>query len=189
MSAREADGQVVVLLSGPAERLVLDTLALLAQDYPRFAGAGFERAVTKLAARLPVGATPMVMSQFAVLLSEMQAAGRLPRLRCGRIRAAGRDEVFLFALLAAAQQGDKGRAIEAAIALLDTGRVHGVVSAAAAVGARLAESGVWLRPLSSATFDYVAGYPAVDPCGPLRLPELAQPAVAKRPTLHLLASA
>src|SRR4051794_13434562 len=118
MSAREPDGQVVVLLSGPSERLVLDTLALLAQDYPRFTGPGFERAVSRLAARLPVGTTPMVMSQFAVLLSEMRAAGHLPRLRCGRIRASSRDEVFLFALLAAAQRGDKGRAIEAAIALL-----------------------------------------------------------------------
>jgi hypothetical protein len=69
MSARGAEGQVVVLLSGPTERLVLDALALLAQDYPRFAGTGFERAVTKLAARLPTGATPMVVSQVAVLLS------------------------------------------------------------------------------------------------------------------------
>ena len=167
MFERQGKGQVAVLLSGPTERLVLETFGLLAQDYPRFSGAGFERAVGKLAARLPVGTTPMVISQFAVLLSEMRAAGRLPHIRSGRIRAAGRDEVFLFALLGAAQHGDKGRAIEAAIALLDTARVQGVVSAAAALGARLAESGIRLRPLGAAAFDYVAGYPAVaDPIGP-----------------------
>jgi hypothetical protein len=180
----------MVLLSGPTERLVLDTFALMTQDYPRFAGAGFERAVTKLAARLPVGATPMVMSQFAVLLSEMQAAGHLPRIRSGRIRAAGRDEVFLFALLGAAQHGNKARAIEAAIALLDTGHVHGVVAAAIALGARLAESGVWLRSLGAAAFDYMAGYPAVaGPIGPTSVPVPASSAEAKRPTLHVLQSA
>jgi hypothetical protein len=183
-------GEVLVLLSGPSERLVLDTFGLLAQDYPRFAGAGFERAVAKLAARLPTGATPPVVSQFAVLLSEMRAAGRVPRIRLGRIRAAGRDEVFLVALLGAAQQGERGRAIEAAIALLDTGHVHAVVAAAAALGERLAENGIRLHPIAAATFDYLAGYPAVaDPIRSTPLPALAPPGKGKRPTLHVLQSA
>ena len=183
----EDNGRVVVLLSGPAERLAVDTFAFLSQEFPRLEGAGFERAVSTLSARLPAQKTAAVLSDFAVLMSTMAAAGRLPRLRPGRPKA-GKDELFVIALLAAVQRDDNGRAIEAAIALLDTGRVHAVVSAAKSLGKRLADMGIVLGSIYEPTFQYVAGYPSVE--GVLsRSKPVTEPDRPKRPVLRLLRSA
>jgi hypothetical protein len=187
MSRSANDGRVVVLLNGPTERLVLDTLALLAQDYPSSAGSGFERAVARLSSRVAASAAAPMMSGFVVLLSEMGSAGKLPRIRRGRARPATQDELFLVALISAAQRGDKGRAIEAAIALLDSGYVHRVVAAAKLLGARLAENGLVLARIGAPTFDYVAGYPVVE--NPVRAASVVSPPAPTRPTLRLLESA
>jgi hypothetical protein len=183
------DERVVVMLNGPTERLVLETVATLCREYPRWAGPAFEHAAGKLSARLQPGAIPFCMSAFALLVSEIAAAGRLPRIRQGRGKPASRDELFLVALIGAAQRNDRGRAIEAAIALLDTGDVNRVVAAARVLGTRLAENGLLLTRVGATTFDHVAGYPAVeDPVGLLPAPTEATRAPA-RPALHLLESA
>jgi hypothetical protein len=184
------DERVVVMLNGPTERLVLDTVAALSQDHPRWVGPAFERAVGKLSLRLRPGAAPAVMGGFGALLSEIAAAGRLPRIRQGRGKPASRDELFLVTLIGAAQRDDRGRAIEAAIALLDTGDVHRVVAAAKLLGTRLAENGLVLTRIGAATFAYVAGYPAVEnPAGATSARSAAPAPASARPTLHLLQSA
>jgi hypothetical protein len=190
MSRSANDERVVVMLSGPTERLVLDTLAALSQDYPRWVGPGFERAVGRLSLRLRPEAMSTVTAGFAKLLSEIAAAGRLPRIRQGRGKPASRDELFLVELIGAAQRDDRGRAIEAAIALLDTGDVHRVVAAAKVLGARLAQNGLLLTRIGAATFDFVAGYPAVENPAGARPAASAGPTPAPtRPTLRLLESA
>jgi hypothetical protein len=190
MSRAANDDRVVVVLNGPTERFVLDTVAAISRDYPRWIGPGFERAAAKLALRLRPGAVPSVMGGFGALVSEIASAGRLPRIRQGRGRPASRDELFLVALVGAAQRNDRGRAIEAAIALLDTGDVNRVIAAAKLLGTRLAENGLLLTRIGTATFNHVAGYPAVEnPLGATSVPSVAPPRAAARPTLHLLESA
>jgi hypothetical protein len=188
MARAGGDERVVVMLNGPTERLVLDTVAALSQDHPRSVGPAFERALGRLSLRLQPGAASAVMSGFAALLSEIAAAGRLPRIRQGRGKPASRDELFLVTLIGAAQRDDRGRAIEAAIALLDTGDVHRVVAAAKVLGTRLAENGLVLTRVGAATFAYVAGYPAVE-TGVTSARSAAPSPAAARPTLHLLQSA
>jgi hypothetical protein len=189
MSRAAHDERVVVMLNGPTERLVLETVAALCREYPRWGGPAFEHAAGKLAARLQPAAISFCMAGFALLVSEIAAAGRLPRIRQGRGKPASRDELFLVALIGAAQRNDRGRAIEAAIALLDTGDVNRAVAAARVLGTRLTENGLALTRVGSATFDHVAGYPAVeDPIGHPCASAAATRAPA-RPALHLLQSA
>jgi hypothetical protein len=117
----------------------------------------------------------------------MRLIGRLPRLRAGRPKGAGRDEVFFIAMLAALQKGEKGRAIEAAIALLDTANVHGVIAAARSLAARLSDCRLTLRPIGAAAFDHFAGYPVVHPVRAAAPgPDAAR---SGRPLLRLLESA
>jgi hypothetical protein len=183
------DDRVVVMLNGPTERLVLDTVAALSRDYPRWMGPGFEHAAGKLASRLRPGAISSVMGAFGSLLAEMGTARRLPRIRQGRGKPASRDELFLVALIGAAQRDDRGRAIEAAIALLDTGDVNRVIAAAKVLGTRLAENGLLLARIGTATFNHVAGYPAVEyPVGG-SVPSVVPLRAPARPVLHLLESA
>ncbi len=156
------NGAVAIMLAGRSERLTLEVAALLAQELPRIGGPAFEKAVQILRARFPAQIAGAMLNDFILVLSEMAHGAHLPRLRVGRSRAANRDEVFFAAMLAALQHGDKGRAIEAAIAMLDTGRVNGVILAAQALARRLAENGVLLSGLHSEIFDFVAGYPAVE---------------------------
>jgi len=189
MSRAARDERVVVMLNGPTERLVLETVAALCREYPRWTGPAFEHAAGKLSARLQPGAISFCLSGFALLVSEIAAHGRLPRIRQGRGKPASRDELFLIALIGAAQRNDRGRAIEAAIALLDTGDVNRVVTAAKVLGTRLTENGLLLTRVGAATFDHLAGYPAVeDPVGHLSAPAEATRAPA-RPALRLLESA
>ena len=198
MSRTAHDERVVVMLNGPTERLVLETVAALCREYPRWGGPAFEHAAGKLAARLQPAAISFCMAGFVLLVSEIAAAGRLPRIRQGRGKPASRDELFLVALIGAlflvaligaAQRNDRGRAIEAAIALLDTGDVNRVVAAAKVLATRLTENGLVLTRVGAATFDHVAGYPAVeDPIGHPCASAAATRAPA-RPALHLLQSA
>jgi hypothetical protein len=189
MSRAAHDERVVVMLNGPTERLVLETLSALCREYPRWAGPAFEHAAGKLSARLRPGAISFCMSGFALLVSEIAAAGRLPRITQGRGKPASRDELFLVALIGAAQRNDRARAIEAAIALLDTGDVNRVVAAAKVLATRLAENGLVLTRVGAATFDHVAGYPVVeDPVGhPSGSTETTR--APARPALRLLESA
>jgi hypothetical protein len=189
MSRTANDERVVVMLNGPTERLVLDTLATLARDYPRWIGPGFERAAGRLSLRLPPGATPIVMGGFGALLSELAVLGRLPRVRQGRGKSASRDELFLVALIGAVQRDDRTRAIEAAIALLDTGNVNRVIAAAKILGTRLAENGLLLPRIGASTFDHVAGYRTVDDPAASSNPAAAPARAPARPVLHLLESA
>jgi hypothetical protein len=188
---RAANGdRVVVMLNGSTERLVLDSLAALAQDYPRRIGPAVERVIGKWSLRLQPWATSNLMSAFGALVAEIVASGRLPRIRQGRGRPASRDELFLVALIGAVQRGNKGRAIEAAIALLDTGDVNRVIEAAKILGTRLAENGLVLTRVATETFDHVAGYPAVEDAGSADSKSSTAPASgSSRPTLHLLESA
>jgi hypothetical protein len=181
------DDRVAILLSGPAERLVIDAFGHMAQDFPRLDGAGFEQAASRLGNRFPYDQSVIVLRGFAMLLASMQAAGGLPRIRANRPRA-GKNELLLVALVAAAQVADKGRAIEAAIALLDSGHVHDVVKAARGLGYRLAENQVLLPMINEATFQYVADYPAVEPVAPRPYIEIVDEE-PKRPILRLLESA
>jgi hypothetical protein len=182
--------RVVVVLNGPAERIVLDTVAALALSYPRWVGPAYERAVGRLSVRLQPGATSTVTAGVAALLSEIAAVGRLPRIGQGRGKPASRDELFLVALIGAAQRDDRGRAIEAAIALLDTGDVHRVLAAAKVLGTRLAENGILLTRVGAATFDYLAGYPAVEnPVAEAPGSSVIPSLPPARPALRLLESA
>jgi hypothetical protein len=189
MSRAAHDDRVVVMLNGPTERLVLETVAALCREYPSWGGPAFEHTAGKLSARLQPGTISFCMGGFALLVREIAAAGRLPRIRQGRGKPASRDELFLVALIGAAQRNERGRAIEAAIALLDTGDVNRVVAAAKVLGTRLAENGLMLTPVGAATFDHVAGYPVVeDPVGHASVTTEAT-RVRARPALHLLESA
>jgi hypothetical protein len=180
------DNSVAVLLSGSAERLVIDAFAYMAQDFPRLEGAGFERAANRLSVRFPYDQTVAILRGFAMLLSAMSGTGSLPRIRAGKPNAT-KNEVLLIALVAGAQSADSGRAIESAIALLDSGYVHDVVKAARALGCRLADNRVVLPKISEAAFQYVADYPAVqDMDAPKRDIDSDK---AKRPILRLLESA
>ena len=185
-TTRGGERTVAVLLSAPAERLLIDTCALLSREFPKVGGPAFNHAVAGLRSQFRQEA-PAVLTGLMLLLSAMGAAGRLPKLRLGRGRSAGKADVLFVALLAAAQTGDKGRAIEAAIALLDTAHVHDVIVAARAVAKRLAEHGMRLRPIGAATFDYVAGYPAAADTAPA--PQINDAEVPRRPVLTLLKSA
>lgn len=183
------DDRVAILLSGPAERLVIDAFAYMAQDFPRLDGPGFERAAKRLSNRFPYDQSVVILRGFAMLFTAMRAIGQLPRIRAGKPRA-GQSELLLVALVAAAQAGDKGRAIEAAIALLDSGHVHDVVKAARGLGCRLAENQVVLPTISETTFQYVADYPAVVvPVAPKPYIEIVNDDLPKRPILRLLESA
>jgi hypothetical protein len=181
------DDRVAVLLSGPAERLVIDAFAFMAQDFPRLDGAGFEHAASRLGDRVPYDQSVVILRGFAMLLTAMRATGRLPRIRAGKPHAA-KNEVLLVARMAAVQGADIGRAIECASALLDSGHVHDVVKAARGLGYRLAENQVLLPTVGEATFQYVADYPAVErPVAPQYL-EIVHDE-PRRPVLRLLESA
>ena len=144
---------------------------------------------SRLSNRFPYDQSVVILRGFAMLLTAMRAIGRLPRIRAGKPRA-GQSELLLVALVAAAQAGDKGRAIEAAIALLDSGHVHDVVKAARGLGYRLAENQVVLPMISETTFQYVADYPAVaEPVAPKPYIEIVNDDEPKRPVLRLLESA
>ena len=190
--AREArsvgQSSVAVLLSAPSERFIIDICALLLQEFPRVGGPAFEHAVAGLRSRFAHNAAA-VLTGLMLMLSAMAGAGHLPRLRSSRSRRAGKDDLLLVAMLAASQKGDKGRAIEAAIALLDTCRVHSVVIAARALGKLLIELGVEFRPVGATTFDYVAGYPVVADPSAKPAPKPAATAPTGRPVLRLLKSA
>jgi hypothetical protein len=177
---------VAVLLAGRSERLVLDAAGLLAQEFPRVGGAAFDRAVQLLRSRFPVQIAGALLNDFVLLLSEMNHSARLPRLRSGRTRSANKDEVFFIAMLAALQRADKGRAIEAAIAMLDTGRVNGVILSAQGLARRLSDAGVLLSGIRAEIFDLAAGYPVVARSGDAAV---EAPPPASRPTLRLLQSA
>jgi hypothetical protein len=183
-----SDDRVAILLSGPAERLVIDAFAYMAQDFPRLDGPGFERAANRLSHRLPYDQSVVVLRGFAMLLSAMRTTGPLPRLRAGRA-SVGKNELLLIALIAAAQAGDSGRAIESAIALLDSGHVHDVVKAARGVGYRLAENQLVLPTINETTFQYVADYPAVEGAAAAKKYIEIIDDEPKRPVLRLLESA
>jgi hypothetical protein len=187
MSRPVNHGGVVVLLSGPTEQLVIEIFALLSQTFPHRHGPAFERALSLLRTRMAPESAVGIVNGFMSLMATMSAAGRLPRPR-SRLKTAGKDELFLIAMLGAAQRGNNGRVIEAAIALLDSGHVYGVVAAARSLALRLGESGVILKPIGETTFDYVAGYPRVVSIGaPATLP--APPNGTGKPTLRVLKSA
>jgi hypothetical protein len=183
---RGEEESVAVLLASPSERVVLDTCALLIQEFPRFNGPAVQHAVAALRRRFgDSGVT--ILDGLVVMLSEMHLAGRLPRLHLRRNRRGGKDETLLLAMLAALQAGDKGRAIEAAIALLDTGHVHGVVTSAATIARTLYENDVRLRPIATLIFHHFAGYAEAP-----RLPGIdteRRPALPHPPALRLLKSA
>lgn len=173
-------GMLAVMLARGSDRLVLEVGALLVEELPRIGGPAFERAVQILRARFPVQIAGAMLNDFVLLLSELGHSARLPRLRSGRHRSSNSDEVFFVAMLAALQRTDKGRAIEAAIAMLDTGRLNGVMAVADTLAQRLAANGVLLSTIDSDLFDAVAGYPVVE------APEAPAPV---KPALRLLQSA
>jgi hypothetical protein len=185
MSRIEPQGAVEVLLSGPAERFVVDVFALLLRSFPHLDGRAVEGALGKLSDRLPVSVAAGVLNGFIDLLVKMHAAGRLPRVR-GCVKPAGKTEILLVCLLSAAQRGDRGRTIEAAIALLDSGRVPGVVVSAERLALQLRDNGIIVPAIGQTMFNYVAGYPWVK--DPFRRDKDPQPA-AERPVLRLLQSA
>jgi hypothetical protein len=183
---RASDERVAVLLASPSERVVLDTCALLIQEFPRFNGPAVQHAVAALRRRFGDKAV-IILDGLVVMLSEMHLAGRLPRLHPRRNRGGGKDETLLLAMLAALQARDKGRAIEAAIALLETGHVYGVVRSATVIADALQENGARLRPIATIIFNHFAGYPEVP-----RLPGIERerrPALPHPPALKLLQSA
>ncbi|HEX2216911.1 MAG TPA: hypothetical protein VHG27_09530 [Xanthobacteraceae bacterium] len=183
----DGEGSVVALFNGESERFLLESFALLLQEFPRVGGPAFQHAITRLRARFGEPAVAMLQDSV-VLLSEMRVAGRLPRLRLGRARSAGKDEIFFIAMLAALQRGDNGRAIEAAIALLDSGHVYAVIGAARALAQRLVRLGLVLRQVQSPLFDYFAGYPVIAEA-PSVADTLAEVSRPRRPVLRLLKSA
>ena len=181
-----ADRTVVALFTGPSERFLLDTFALLLQEFPKVGGPAFQHAVERLRQRFGDDAVTL-LHQAMMLLSEMRLVGRLPRLRVGRGRPAGQDDVFFLGMLSALQQGDSGRGIEAAIALLDTGHVHGAIATARILVRKLGDRGLMLRPIGTQVFDYFAGYPVLTaPSVAVTLAEVGRP---RRPVLRLLKSA
>jgi hypothetical protein len=183
----EKIGGVAVLLSGAPERLVLDVMALLLQEYPKVGGGAFQHAVACVRQRFRSSAAE-ALTETTLLISEMQRVGHLPKIRLTRRRSMQKDEVLLVALLAALQHGDRARAIEAAIALLDTGHVYGVLAAARSLAALMKEHGLLLRPVSAELFNYQVGYPTVADLGARQL-ERPAPEQPKRPVLRLLKSA
>lgn len=181
-------GTLAVIVTGPAERLVLDVVALMLQEFPRVGGSAFQHAVACMRARFQ-GHAAEALTDTAMLLAEMQKTGKLPKVRLGRRRPIEKDELLIIALLAALQHGQRARAIEAAIALLDSGHVYGVLAAARSLASLLAEQGLRLRPIGSELFNHAAGYSAVGT--PLMPPLARTPATEapKKPLLRLLKTA
>jgi hypothetical protein len=188
MPEPESQESVAVLVNGDAERHLLDTWSLLTQEFRISGGLAFEHSTVRLRARFGAEGAAVLVRDATALLAEMRLTGQLPRLRLGRGRVAGKDEIFFITMLAALQTGDKGRAIEAAIALLGTSQVHGVIGAARRLAWNLAERGVLLRPIGGLIFEYLAGYSSAEAPPPVAdtLAEVGRP---RRPVLRLLKSA
>lgn len=186
-TTRDKGGGVAVLMSGAPERLVLDVMALLLQEYPKVGGNAFRHAVACVRQRFHNSASE-VLTDAILLISEMQRVGYLPKVRLGRRRSTEKDELLLVAMLAALQHGDRARAIEAAIALLDSGHVYSVLAAARSLVALMKEHGLLLRPVSVELFNYLAGYSTVADSG-TRPIERTAPEQPRKPVLRLLQSA
>jgi hypothetical protein len=178
---------VTVVLNGRAERFLIHALRQLVQEFPRFTGANLNEMRKHLRGRLPPQRVELVLGDLVMLLSEMyQAAGALPTFERLETKRASRDELLLVSMIGSAACNDKGRAIEAAITLLDTGYVGNVVQAAHTVGRRLAEVGLSLMPVGRTAFDYFAGYRHAESFG---VPPSARPAVSRGPVLYLVKGA
>lgn len=175
---------LVVLMRRRHERLILEMFSLLSECFPHRQGAAFESAFLTLRVHMRAEQAIGVLNGIMSVMATMKAAGRLPVLNAQR-QSAGKDELFVIAMLGAAQQSERARPIEAAIALLDTGHVFAVIAAVRSLAARLNDAGILLTPISEGVFSWVAGYPAV---GTDRLPNDSV-APAMKPVLTLLKSA
>jgi len=160
MSQSVDHGGVVVLMRGRNERLVLEMFSLLSECFPQRQGSAFESAFLTLRVHMGAEQSIGVLNGMMSVMATLKAAGRLPTLDIRR-QTLSKDELFLLAMLSAAQRFERARPIEAAIALLNTGHVFAVNVAVRALGSRLRDAGIVLAPIGEAVFSYVAGYPAV----------------------------
>jgi len=160
MSQSVDHGGVVVLMRGRNERLVIEMFSLLAECFPRRQGPAFESAFLTLRVYMSAEQSIGVLNGMMSVMATLKAAGRLPTLEIGR-QTMSKDELFLLAMLSAAQRFERARPIEAAIALLNTGHVFAVNVAVRSLAARLRGAGILLAPVSEAVFSHVAGYPAI----------------------------
>lgn len=187
MSRSINHGGLVVLLRGRHERLVVEMFSLLMECFPHRQGPPFESAFLTLRVYMTAEQAIGVLNGMMSVLATMKAAGRTPVLNA-RNKTAGKDEVFILAMLSAAQRAERGRPIEAAIALLDTGYVFGVTVAVRSLAIRLRDAGIHLAPVSEGVFAYLAGYRAITVDKP-KQPETDPSAPAPKPALRLLKSA
>jgi hypothetical protein len=147
-------------MRGRHERLVIEMFSLLSECFPHRQGPAFESAFLTLRAHMGAEQSIGVLNGMMSVMATMKAAGRLPELHPGR-PTAGKDELFLLAMLSAAQRSERARPIEAAIAMLNTSYVYAVNVAVRSLAVRLTDAGVMLAPVSEAVFTHVAGYPPV----------------------------
>jgi hypothetical protein len=185
MSRSIDHGGLVVLLRGRNERLVLDMFSMLSECFPHRQGPAFESAFLTLRVQTSAEAAIGILNSIMSVMATMKAAGRLPRFEAHR-QTAGKNELFLLAMLSAAQRTDKARPIEAAIALLDTGHVFSVNVAVRALATRLKDAGILLAPVNESVFAQVAGYPAISE--PTKTVAMVERPIGK-PELRILKSA
>jgi hypothetical protein len=163
MSHAPYKAPVFVVLNGPSERFVLRVFTLLMQEHPRLPGHAIDDARRHLRSVLPAEAADTVLRGCVSLMTEIMAAGgaSLPA-RKRKSKATLPQEFLLVALIEAAQHDDGARSAEAAIRLLDSGRVQNVMEAATWLGSRLAACGIDLMRIGRTVFDHVAGRAQVE---------------------------
>lgn len=176
---------LVVLMRGRSERLVVEMFSLLSECFPHRQGASFESAFLTLRVYMSAEQAIGVLNGIMSVMATMKAAGRLPVLNARR-QTAGKDELFVLAMLGAAQQSERARPIEAAIALLNTGHVSAVTVAVRSLASRLKDAGLVLMPVGEGVFGRVAGYPKVTDADPTSSDPRTPTA---KPALTLLKSA
>jgi hypothetical protein len=160
---------VVAAFNGEAERFVLRAFRLFQRSLMQLNGDAGTVLGKHLRARIPGASVDQMLSDLTSLVIEIHFLRDQPHATArGMAKWPSKQEFFLIALIEASQRRDKARATEAAIALLDTFEVGGVLEASAALARRLEEFGLRLMPIGDAAFTYFADYKPLD--GPLVRP-------------------
>jgi hypothetical protein len=182
-STNEKTASVAVALTGRTERLLLRLLNLLGNSFPILDYPATHQARQLLATAVVPESIDAVLSDSVALVWEMSVAMQsLPKALTGG--NAPRETLLLMALIEAAQRRDRGRAIEAAMLLLNTTAAGGAVRAAERLARTLKRNHLHLVPIGRSVFEYFAGYAPLQSLSGTRR-EAAEP-LSQPPRLRLL---